>query len=181
MRKRCWKLFSSMLLLSACTFGGGYVIIPLMRKRFVEELNWLKEEEMLEMTAFARSSPGAVTVNVAVQVGMKAAGSVGAIAGVLGTVLPPLAILSLISRCYNAFSTSMVIAALLYGMRLAVAIVVSESVAAMTKEVIQCGTWADRTVMGAVFLLSLITELSTIWLLAGSVALGCVLSWRAEV
>lgn len=181
MVKRCWKLFSTMLFLSACTFGGGFVIIPLMRKRFVEELNWLTEEEILNMTAFARSSPGAVTVNVAVQVGTKTAGAAGAIAGVLGTVLPPLAILSLISRCYDVFSTNAVIAALLYGMRLAVAVVAAESVAAMAMEILRCGTWINRIVMGTAFLLSLTTELSAVWLLMGSVVLGCLLSGRNGV
>ena len=77
MKKTCWKLFSSMLLLSGLTFGGGFVIIPLMQRRFVQELGWLTEEEILDMTAFARASPGAVTVNVAVQVGARVAGAAG--------------------------------------------------------------------------------------------------------
>lgn len=36
-------LFSSMLSISAFTFGGGSVIIPLMRKKMVEELAGLKK------------------------------------------------------------------------------------------------------------------------------------------
>ena len=180
MVQRCWKLFITMLYLSAFTFGGGYVIIPLMQKRFVEELGWLSEEEILDMTAFARASPGAVTVNVAVQVGTKIAGVAGALSGVLGTILPPLAILSLISLCYDAFSASTIIAALLYGLRLAVAVVVAESVAAMAMEVLRCGVWVRWAVMGAVLLLSLTTKLSTVWLLAGSAALGWLLSGRVE-
>lgn len=178
MKKRCWKLFCTMLSLSAFTFGGGYVIIPLMRKRFAEELGWVSEEEILDMTAFARASPGAVTVNVAVQVGTKIAGVPGALAGVLGTILPPLFILSLLSLCYDAFSTSVAVAALLYGLRLAVAVVVSESIAAMAMEILRCGVRARAAVMGAVFLLSMTTEISTIWLLAGSAMLGWLLSGR---
>lgn len=50
------KLFFSVFKLSACTFGGGFVIVPLMRKRFVEELSWIEEQEMLDMTAIAQSS-----------------------------------------------------------------------------------------------------------------------------
>lgn len=180
MKSRCWKLFTSMLFLSGFTFGGGYVIIPLMRKRFVEELGWLSEEEILDMTAFARSSPGAVTVNVAVQVGSKIAGAAGALSGVLGTILPPLAILSLISLCYGAFSSSAVVAALLYGLRLAVAVVVAESVAAMGMEILRCGVWQRQAVMGVVFLLSLTGGIQTIWLLAGSAVLGLLLPGRVE-
>ena len=51
------KLFVSTFQLSACTFGGGFVIIPLMRKKFVEELHWIEEQEMMDLTAIAQSSP----------------------------------------------------------------------------------------------------------------------------
>ena len=56
-RKKYWQLFLSTFKLSACTFGGGFIIIPLMRKRFVEGLHWIEEEEMLDLTAIAQSSP----------------------------------------------------------------------------------------------------------------------------
>ena len=51
-----------MFVLSACTFGGGFVIVSLMKKKFVEELQWLEEDEMLDVTAIitvsARSASG---------------------------------------------------------------------------------------------------------------------------
>lgn len=181
MGKICWKLFSSMLVLSGLTFGGGYVIIPLMRRRFVDELGWLTQEEILDMTAFARASPGAVTVNVAVQVGARMAGAAGALCSVLGTILPPLSILSVISLCYGAFSAAPMIAALLYGLRLAVAVVVADATAAMAAEIFHGGARPCRAVMGAVFLLSLTGSISTIWLLAGGALLGWLLAGRDAV
>ena len=45
---KLWTLFKSMFMLSACTFGGGFVIVSLMKKKFVEELKWLGEDEMLD-------------------------------------------------------------------------------------------------------------------------------------
>ena len=51
-------LFVSTLTLSAFTFGGGYVIVSLMKRKFVDELHWLEENEMLDMTAIAQSCPG---------------------------------------------------------------------------------------------------------------------------
>ncbi|MFR6273307.1 MAG: chromate transporter, partial [Blautia sp.] len=48
-----WKLFYSTLYLSAFTFGGGYVIITLMKKKFVDEYRWIEEEEMLDLVAIA--------------------------------------------------------------------------------------------------------------------------------
>ena len=63
------KLFTSTFQLSAFTFGGGFVIIPLMRKKFVDELGWIEEQEMLDLTAIAQSSPGPIAVNASILVG----------------------------------------------------------------------------------------------------------------
>lgn len=178
MGKTCWKLFSSMLVLSGLTFGGGFIIIPLMQRRFADELGWLSREELLDMTAFARASPGAVTVNVAVQVGARMAGAAGALCGVLGTILPPLAVLSLLSLCYEALSASPAAAALLYGLRLAVAVVVADAAAAMAAEIFHGGDRLQKVVMGAAFLLSLTTNISAIWLLMGGALLGWLLAGR---
>ena len=81
-------LFLSALQLSTFTFGGGVVIIPLMRKKFVEKLHWIDEQEMMDYTAIAQSSPGAIAVNAAILVGYRVAGIAGALIAVLGTVLP---------------------------------------------------------------------------------------------
>ena len=63
------KLFWSTLYLSAFTFGGGYVIVTLMKKKFVDEYGWIEENEMLDLIAIAQSSPGAIAVNGAIVVG----------------------------------------------------------------------------------------------------------------
>ena len=60
------KLFLSTFQLSACTFGGGFVMIPLMKKKFVDGLHWIEEQEMMDLTAIAQSSPGAIAVNAAI-------------------------------------------------------------------------------------------------------------------
>ena len=65
------KLFFSTLYLSAFTFGGGYVIVTLMKQKFVDELHWIEEEEMLDLIAIAQSAPGAIAVNGAIVVGYK--------------------------------------------------------------------------------------------------------------
>ena len=94
--KTLWTLFKSMFVLSACTFGGGFVIVSLMKKKFVEELQWLEEDEMLDITAITQSSPGPLPVNASVIIGYRMSGIIGSIVAVLGTILPPMAIISLI-------------------------------------------------------------------------------------
>ena len=83
------KLFISTLYISAFTFGGGFVIITFMKKKFVDELHWIDEEEMLDLTAIAQSSPGAIAVNAAILVGWKTVGLPGMVVAVIGTIIPP--------------------------------------------------------------------------------------------
>ena len=98
------------------------MIVPLMRKRFVEELGWIEEQEMLDMTAIAQSSPGAIAVNAAILVGYHVAGISGALLTVLGTVIPPMIIISVISMFYQAFRDNPVVNLVMAGMLCIVAV-----------------------------------------------------------
>ena len=80
------KLFISTLYLSTFTFGGGYVIITLLKKKFVDELHWIDEEEILDLVAIAQSSPGPIAVNGSIVIGYKIAGIPGIISATLGAM-----------------------------------------------------------------------------------------------
>ena len=131
------KLFTSTFQLSACTFGGGFVIIPLMRKKFVEELHWIEEQEMMDLTAIAQSSPGAIAVNASILVGYHVAGIPGAFVTLIGTVLPPLLIISVISLFYKAFRDNPVVNMAMMGMLAGVAAVILDVVLTMTKGILK--------------------------------------------
>lgn len=131
------QLFLSTFKLSACTFGGGFVIIPLMRKRFVEELGWIEEQEMLDLAAIAQSSPGAIAVNASILVGYHVAGVPGALLTVLGAVLPPLIIISIISLFYQAFRDNVIVSMAMAGMLCGVAAVIFDVVINMAKTVLK--------------------------------------------
>ena len=81
-QKVLWKLFLSTLYLSAFTFGGGYVIITLMKDKFVDKYHWIEENEMLDLIAIAQSAPGAIAVNGAIVVGYKLAGLAGVLTAI---------------------------------------------------------------------------------------------------
>lgn len=125
------ELFKSTFILSAFTFGGGYVIVPLMRKKFVEELGWIDENEMLDFIAIAQSAPGMIAINTSVLVGYRLAGVFGAIIAVLGTALPPLTTLSIISMAYQAFSQNTMIQYILRGLQAGVAAVITDVIIKM--------------------------------------------------
>ena len=128
-----WQLFKATFLLSAFTFGGGFVIVSLMKKKFVEELHWLEEEEMLDITAIAQSSPGPIPINASVILGYRMYGVVGSLVAILGTSLPPMIIISVISIFYAQFRSNQIIAIALQVMRAGVAGVIFDVVLNLAK------------------------------------------------
>ena len=134
-KKKYRKLFLSTFKLSACTFGGGFVIIPLLRQKFVDELKWIDEQEMMDLTAIAQSSPGAIAVNASIVVGYHVAGIPGALISILGTVLPPLVIISVISLFYQAFRDNAMVNMAMAGMLCGVAAVIFDVVINMAKTI----------------------------------------------
>lgn len=133
--ERLWILFKSMFVLSACTFGGGFVIVSLMKKKFVEELQWLEEDEMLDITAITQSSPGPLPVNASVIIGYRMNGVVGSLVAIIGTIIPPMVIISLISLFYTQFRTNTYIGIMLQVMRAGVAAVIFDVVINLAQNV----------------------------------------------
>ena len=121
---RLRKLFFETLYLSAFTFGGGYVIVSLLKKKFVDDLHWISEDEMLDLVAIAQSAPGPIAVNGAIVVGYKLCGFPGILLAVLGAVIPPFLMLSVISLFYSAFRSNFMIHHMLSGMRCGVSAVI---------------------------------------------------------
>lgn len=119
------KLFITNLYLSAFTFGGGYVIVTLMKNKYVDEYHWIDEKEMLDLIAIAQSAPGAIAVNGAIVVGYKLAGIKGAIVSIIATILPPFIILSIVSMFYEIFKSNQIIALMLSGMQGAVGAIIA--------------------------------------------------------
>lgn len=125
LKNKLVKLFFSTLYLSAFTFGGGYVIVSLMRKKFVDEYNWIDEDEMLDLVAIAQSAPGPIAVNGAIVVGYKMAGLLGIFISVLATIIPPFVIISVISVFYEIFKTNLIVSLMLEGMQAGVGAVIA--------------------------------------------------------
>ncbi len=134
-KKKLLTIFLSTLKISATTFGGGFVIVPLLRERFVKQLHWIKEEDILDLVAVAQSSPGAIAVNASMIVGYHVAGLAGALIAALGTIIPPFLIISLISYFYIAFRDNPYVKIMMAGMLAAVAAVILDVVISMAKQI----------------------------------------------
>lgn len=165
------KLFSSTFYLSAFTFGGGFVIIPLMKKKFVDDLKWIEEEEMLNLAAIAQSSPGAVAVNASILLGYRVAGIWGAIITILGTVLPPLIILSVISFFYTAFRQNIIVNAVLKGMQAGVAAVIADVVLNLSGNVAKEKEIVSILVMVGAFIATFLLKVNVMYII---LTCGCI-------
>ena len=83
-------LFSINLFISAFTFGGGYVVVPMIRKYFVEQKKLFDEDELMNMAAVAQSVPGAIAINLSALAGYRCAGTAGVLISCLASILPPI-------------------------------------------------------------------------------------------
>ena len=171
------KLFLRSLIISATTVGGGFVIISVVRALYVEKLKLLTEEEMLEMTSLAQSSPGAVAINLSVVLGYKLCGISGAAIAVLGTFIPPLVIMSLVAAVYGMlgdFRNLEIVANIMTGMQTGVSAVVLDAALGMTvtvfreKNILRC----------AVFFIAIVLQLcfpvSSVYIILGAMLVGIV-------
>ena len=166
------KLFFSTFYLSAFTFGGGYVIITLLKQKFVDELHWISENEMLDLVALAQSSPGPIAVNGAILVGYKLAGIPGVLTSVLGAVIPPFVILTLISSFYTVFKSNLIIKTLLTGMKAGVAAVIMSVVFDMMTGVTKSKDPALVIVMIAAFLANFVFHINVVFIILLTAAFG---------
>ena len=169
-----FKLFISTLYLSAFTFGGGYVIVTLMKKKFVDEYGWIREDEMLDLIAIAQSAPGAIAVNGAIVVGYKLAGMAGAVTAIIATVIPPFVIISLISVCYELFRDNFIVSQILEGMQAGVAAVIAAVVWEMGAGIVRGKDPASLMIMAGAFAAACIFQVNVVWIVIVCALLGVI-------
>lgn len=169
-----WTLFTSTFYLSAFTFGGGFVIVPLMKKKFVDDLNWIEEKEMLDLTAISQSSPGAIAVNASILIGYRIAGFLGSLVSIIGTILPPLIILSIVSIFYTKFRDNAAINALLKGMQAGVAAVIADVVISLGKSVIKGKNFISAIVMIGAFIATYFFKVNVIYIILACGLIGAI-------
>ena len=176
------KIFITTLYLSVFTFGGGYVIVSLMKKKFVDENHWIEQDEMLDLVAISQSSPGPIAVNGAIAVGYKLCGMAGALVAIIGTIIPPFVIISIISYCYSAFRTNWVISEMLEGMQAGVAAVIASVTYDMGADIVKQKDDLGILFMIAAFVASYILEINVVFIVivCGTCRRFAEDSWRKE-
>lgn len=169
-----WILFKECFLLSMFTFGGGYVIIALMKKKFVDELHLLKEDEILDITTIAQSGPGAVAVNASLLVGYKIKGFKGALTCVIATILPPMLILTTISYFYDQFIHNILIRNILNCMTAVVAAVILDIVFGMLMGIVKGKKISQYISLSLAIIFVFVIKIDIIYLIFMGIGLGII-------
>lgn len=178
------KLFITNFYLSAFTFGGGYVIITLMKDKYVDKLHWIEEKEMLDLVAIAQSAPGPIAVNGAVLVGFKLAGIKGALVSIVATILPPFIVLSLVSMFYELFKSNEIVALVLSGMQGAVGAIIASVTYDMASSVIKEKEMLLNIIMLLAFIITYFFNINVIFVVLACGIIGLLQSflhyWRQK-
>lgn len=174
------KLFLSTLYLSAFTFGGGYVIVSLMKQKFVDELHWIEEDEMLDLIAIAQSAPGAIAVNGAIVVGYKLAGILGALTAITATIIPPFLIITVISYFYELFRENFLVSKILAGMQAGVGAVIASVVWDMGSGIVKQKDPSSLVIMAAAFVAACVFRVNVVYIILTCIAVGIVRTLLAE-
>ena len=167
-----WKLFVSTLYLSAFTFGGGYVIVSLMKQKFVDELHWIEEDEMLDLIAIAQSAPGAIAVNGAIVVGYKLAGLWGALVAIVATIIPPFVIISVISYFYELFRDNYIVNKLLSGMQAGVGAVIVSVAWDMGSDILKQKQILSAAIMAVAFPAACVFHVNVVYIILVCIVIG---------
>ena len=147
-----------------------------MKRRFVDKLGWLDEQEMLDMTALAQSSPGPIALNAAIQVGWRVGGAVGMVIATIATILPPMIILTVVSIFYSAFANNEYVALVLKGMQAGVAAVIADVVCDLGGKVLKTKSWIHIVLMLAAFIATYFLNINVIFVILASALIGVILS-----
>lgn len=171
-----WSIFYSFLKIGAFTFGGGYAMIPLIEAEMIQKRGWLSREEFINQLTIAQSVPGPIALNTAVFVGYKTRGMKGALAALVGVIIPSFFIILLIATCFTDFKDNTTVAAAFKGMRPAVVALIATPLIGMAKGM---NWWKIALALVAAAVIWQL-GLSPIWFIFGGALVGIAWSFRPE-
>jgi len=131
--KLMYELFMTFFKISPITFGGGFAMIPIMEEELVNKKKWIGKEEIVDIFAVCQSVPGAIAVNSATFVGYQIGGIPGALASLLGIVIPTFVIIIILGALLASFQHNIHVQAALQGIRPVVVALIASAAFKMSK------------------------------------------------
>lgn len=127
-------LFTAFAKIGSFTFGGGYAMLPMIKKEVVERHGWATDQEILDYFAISQVTPGVIAVNTATFVGYKIAGIAGAISATLGVIFPSILIITIIAAFLTNFASLPAVIHAFNGIRACVYVLILNAVYNMAKK-----------------------------------------------
>ena len=124
-------LFLVFARIGGLTFGGGYAMLPMLKKEVVENRGWATEEELLDYYAIGQCTPGIIAVNTATFIGFKKKKILGGIAATLGVVFPSLVIITIITLFLRNFAQIEIVRHAFAGIRVCVCVLILDAIISM--------------------------------------------------
>ena len=166
-------LFLTFSKIGACTFGGGYAMLPILQREIVENKQWATEDDLADYYPVGQCTPGIIAVNVATFVGFKKKGVLGAIFSTLGMISPSLIIISILALFLEQFISNKIVAHAVEGIKIVVCALMLNTLVTMAKKTL-LGALCYGLAIGA-FLLALFTPIPTVLLVIIAGLLGVIL------
>jgi len=132
--KELLNIYLKFFKIGAVTFGGGYAMLPILRRETVEKENWLSEEEVMDFYAIGQSMPGIIAVNVGGFIGYRRRKEAGVVAAALGVVSPCIVIITIIAACLANFQNNAYVHHALSAVSVCVCALILDSIIAMWKK-----------------------------------------------
>lgn len=172
-RKLLLSVFYVFLKISPLTFGGGYAMLAMIEYEVVEKYKWMKKQDMTDILAISQSVPGAVAINLAIMIGYRLAGLLGALIALLGIVLPTIFIVILMSVLFLSFHHHPIVNAIFKGIGASVVALIVYAGFAMRKTAI-----IDiPTLMLTIFsiLVLIFSSINPIWVILFGLIIGILI------
>lgn len=131
---RLTDIFISFFRIGLFTIGGGYAMLPLIKKEVVENRKWMDETTFVDGIAASQACPGPIAVNLSVYAGYHVAGWNGLLLAVLGTILPSFLIILLLAVTFTNWAELEIVQKAFHGLRPAVTALIAVPVVEMMKK-----------------------------------------------
>ena len=178
MAKELLGIFWVFFKMGAVTFGGGYAMLPILRREIVEKRGWLAEEQGLDFYAVSQCLPGIIASNASVFIGYYRRKTPGAIAAALGVVAPSILIITLIAALMQNFQHEPVVRHAFRAISVCVCALILEAVISMWKKGVK--DWVGAALFAVVFALSVLTRVPPAWLVVASAVIGVAVKKAEE-
>lgn len=165
-RKTYFWLLIINLFISTFTFGGGYVVVPMIRRYFVNQKQFFTEDDLMSMAAVAQSTPGAIAINLSALAGYRVAGTLGVVISCIAAIIPPLVILGLVSAFYTTFISNAIVTAVLKGMQAGVAALIVDLIIDMCSMILKQRSLFLSVMIPIAFFANFVMSINVIFILS---------------